>query len=200
MSVLDKANDIKRLVTMHALIQRYGYDTNRAGFIRCPFHDGDRTPSLKLYPDGWHCFGCNRGGSVIDFVMLHDGLSFHDACKHIDAMFSLGLYGSLSFSQFRAEKQEQRKRSLELAQRKSQEKADMDCRIALCKYRQWLWYTQDRNDNNVKFDLAYLDRLLDQEALLLFDPEPRIQALLTKHKNGGDFHSSIRNVPDNDCS
>lgn len=41
------------------------------GAIRCPLpgHE-DRTPSCHVYPsdDGWFCFGCNRGGGVIDLA------------------------------------------------------------------------------------------------------------------------------------
>jgi hypothetical protein len=38
--------------------------------MRCPFHAGDRDPSLVIYPPGrgWHCFGCNRGGDAVAFV------------------------------------------------------------------------------------------------------------------------------------
>ena len=38
--------------------------------MRCPFHEGDREPSLVIYPPGrgWHCFGCNRGGDAVAFV------------------------------------------------------------------------------------------------------------------------------------
>ncbi len=38
--------------------------------IRCPFHTGDREPSLVIYPPGrgWHCFGCNQGGDAVAFV------------------------------------------------------------------------------------------------------------------------------------
>jgi hypothetical protein len=47
---------------------------------RCPFHDDD-TPSLSVDPikNVWHCFGCDAGGSVIDFVMKKDGLTFREA-------------------------------------------------------------------------------------------------------------------------
>ncbi len=41
----------------------------RDGKIACPFHE-DRTPSLHVYDDperGWTCFGCGRGGTIIDF-------------------------------------------------------------------------------------------------------------------------------------
>ena len=37
------------------------------GKILCPLH-AERTPSFHVYRDGWHCFGCNRGGGVIDLA------------------------------------------------------------------------------------------------------------------------------------
>jgi hypothetical protein len=46
-----------------------GQVIGRDGKIACPFH-ADRTPSLHVYEtaeQGWACFGCDRGGTVIDF-------------------------------------------------------------------------------------------------------------------------------------
>jgi hypothetical protein len=39
--------------------------------IVCPFHAGDRDPSLVIYPPGkgWHCFGCGKGGDAVTFCM-----------------------------------------------------------------------------------------------------------------------------------
>jgi hypothetical protein len=50
---------------------------------RCPFHD-DRTPSLVITPakNLWHCLGaCQAGGSVIDWVMKAEGVSFRHAVE-----------------------------------------------------------------------------------------------------------------------
>jgi DNA primase catalytic core len=50
---------------------------------RCPFHD-DRTPSLVITPakNLWHCLGaCQTGGSVIDWVMRAEGVSFRHAVE-----------------------------------------------------------------------------------------------------------------------
>jgi DNA primase catalytic core len=49
----------------------------------CPFHE-DRSPSLVITPDKnlWHCLGaCQTGGSVIDWVMRAEGVSFRYALE-----------------------------------------------------------------------------------------------------------------------
>ena len=85
----------------------YGYEPNRAGFIACPFH-AERTPSLKLWPERWHCFGCSAGGSVIDFVGRLYGLKPLDAVGKLDADFALGL--PLGRERTRQEREEERRR------------------------------------------------------------------------------------------
>lgn len=45
-----------------------GRQVGRDGKTECPFHD-DSTPSLHAYAEpelGWCCFGCRRGGTIID--------------------------------------------------------------------------------------------------------------------------------------
>lgn len=54
---------------------------------RCPFHKGgqERTPSFKVDPDSkwYYCFGCNKSGSVIDFVMEMDNIGFSEAIRNL---------------------------------------------------------------------------------------------------------------------
>ncbi|MCQ2452239.1 MAG: DNA primase [Oscillospiraceae bacterium] len=49
-------------------------------FGLCPFH-GEKTPSFSVSPEKqiYHCFGCGKGGGVINFIMEIEGLSFMDA-------------------------------------------------------------------------------------------------------------------------
>jgi len=50
---------------------------------RCPFHE-DHTPSLIVTPakNLWHCMGaCQAGGTVIDWVMRAEGISFRHAVE-----------------------------------------------------------------------------------------------------------------------
>ena len=82
---------IRDQVTIEQILDLYGYRTKH-GFMCCPFH-GEKEPSLKVYggTKGWHCFGCELGGSVIDFVMEHENCKFADAVRAIDTALHLGL-------------------------------------------------------------------------------------------------------------
>jgi DNA primase len=50
----------------------------------CPFHK-EKTPSFTLNEDKgfYHCFGCGAHGTVFDFVMQTDGLSFPEAVERL---------------------------------------------------------------------------------------------------------------------
>jgi DNA primase len=50
----------------------------------CPFHN-EKTGSFTVNPDmkWYHCFGCGKSGSVIDFVMEMDKLSFPEAVEQL---------------------------------------------------------------------------------------------------------------------
>ena len=54
----------------------------------CPFHD-DKEPSLSVSLKNdvwlWHCFGCRKGGTLIDFLRLLEGRSFKDIYKTYSA-------------------------------------------------------------------------------------------------------------------
>lgn len=95
MNYAQAAEIIKGTVGMQDVAQLMGYQVNRGGFMVCPFH-GDKDASLKIYPgrnghSGWHCFGCGRGGSVIDFVMESEQCSFAKAVRIINDGMGLQL-------------------------------------------------------------------------------------------------------------
>lgn len=91
MNIKTAAQVIRDSVDMEQILALYGYMTKH-GFMCCPFH-GEKEPSLKVYrgSKGWHCFGCERGGSVIDFVMEHEQCNFQTAVRAIDQALRLGL-------------------------------------------------------------------------------------------------------------
>lgn len=88
------AQVVKDALSMHQVAELYGFEPNRAGFIACPFHPADNTPSLKVYRQpggGFHCHACGAGSSVIDFVMRLFDISYTQALVRLSADFGLGL-------------------------------------------------------------------------------------------------------------
>ncbi|MGH9223748.1 MAG: CHC2 zinc finger domain-containing protein, partial [Acidimicrobiales bacterium] len=77
---------IKAEVSLQRLVEARGIELRRHGADLvglCPFHD-DHEPSLVISParNLWHCMGaCGAGGSVIDWIMRTDGLSFRHALE-----------------------------------------------------------------------------------------------------------------------
>ena len=89
------AEVIKDTVSMRDVAGMLGFTPGRGGFMVCPFH-GDHDASLKIYDtngghSGWHCFGCGRGGSVIDFVMESEKCNFQMAVRIINDRMGLNL-------------------------------------------------------------------------------------------------------------
>jgi len=71
-------NDVVEVVGQYVDLKRAG--TYFKGL--CPFHQ-ERTPSFTVSPERqiYHCFGCNKGGNVYQFVMEMDGVSFPEAVR-----------------------------------------------------------------------------------------------------------------------
>lgn len=93
MTIREAAEIIKDTVSADELVRLYGYAPDRAGYIPCPFHP-EKTASCRIYQrpgKGFHCYGCHKGGSVIDWVIQHDGASFRQAVEAINSAMNLGL-------------------------------------------------------------------------------------------------------------
>ncbi len=73
-------NDITEVVSSYVALTKKGGNY----FGLCPFHN-EKTPSFSVAPDKqiYHCFGCKKGGSVINFIMEIEGLSFPDAVRFL---------------------------------------------------------------------------------------------------------------------
>jgi len=56
----------------------------------CPFH-GEKTPSFTVSEDKgiYHCFGCHAGGSVFNFLMQYDQLSFPEAVERVAKRYGI---------------------------------------------------------------------------------------------------------------
>lgn len=69
------------------VVSQYVKLTKRSGanlFGLCPFHS-EKTPSFSVSPEKqiYHCFGCGKGGGVINFIMEVENLSYPDAVRFL---------------------------------------------------------------------------------------------------------------------
>ena len=73
-------SDIVDVVGSYVQLTRKGYNL----FGLCPFHS-EKTGSFSVAPDKqiYHCFGCKKGGGVINFIMEEENLSFPDAVRFL---------------------------------------------------------------------------------------------------------------------
>jgi DNA primase catalytic core len=76
---------IRREISVQRLAEVRGIKLRRVGknlMGLCPFHQ-EKTPSLSITPgvNKWHCMGCGRGGTAIDWVMHSEGISTRHALE-----------------------------------------------------------------------------------------------------------------------
>lgn len=76
---------------MPELCEAYGMKIERGKTI-CPFH-ADSHPSMVVYDGdgGYHCYACGAHGDVIDFVRNYENINLSDACRRLNALFTLDL-------------------------------------------------------------------------------------------------------------
>lgn len=80
-------DEIKQKYSMREIVEQYGIKINRAGFCSCCFHNGDRTPSMKIYKRDYHCHACGANGDVFSFVMGIENCDFKDAFKSLGGTY-----------------------------------------------------------------------------------------------------------------
>lgn len=71
---------IKEKIDLKDYLEKDGIElkkTVQGGIGLCPFHK-EKTPSFSVFSDTqtYHCFGCQKHGSIIDYVMEREGLDF----------------------------------------------------------------------------------------------------------------------------
>ena len=168
--------EIKEKYSMRDVLDRYGLEPNRAGFLRCPFHQGDREASLKVYPHDYHCFGCGANGDIFDFIMRMEDLSFREAFLALG-----GEYESVpQFQRVRRRIQFERRRR-EKQQREAEFQAWRCLRLGqICGLLracdalegvfpplsdEWGLYHQIRQENEYKYEVLAFGAREDQEEM-----------------------------------
>ena len=73
-------SDIVDVVGSYVQLTRKGSNL----FGLCPFHS-EKTGSFSVSPDKqiYYCFGCKKGGGVVNFIMEEENLTFPDAVRFL---------------------------------------------------------------------------------------------------------------------
>ena len=76
------------------VVSRYTQLTSRGDrlWALCPFH-GEKTASFTVNPEKqlYYCFGCGKGGGVVQFVMDIERLEFKEAVEFLAEMYNMEL-------------------------------------------------------------------------------------------------------------
>lgn len=102
-------DDLRRQADIVRIIQDY-VTLKKAGanwVARCPFHK-ETKPSFSVNPakEIFYCFGCQKGGSVFNFVMEIERVTFPEAIKIVAEKSGVPLPKMVDDSRFEARKRE----------------------------------------------------------------------------------------------
>jgi DNA primase len=102
-------DDLRRQADIVRVIQDY-LTLKKAGanwVARCPFHK-ETKPSFSVNPakDIFYCFGCQKGGSVFNFVMEIERVTFPEAIKIVAEKSGVPLPKMIDDGRFEARKRE----------------------------------------------------------------------------------------------
>lgn len=156
------AEQIKQSITMQQAVENYGLEVNKRGFITCPFHGTDKTPSLRIYPEnrGFYCFACGKGGDVVKFIQHYFNIDFKAAIVRLNYDFHLGL--PIGERQTARQRAKARSKAKEQVQRRKAVQEAKEDRIN----RNWaLWDEWIRLDINSR---KYAPNIPDEELHPLF--------------------------------
>ena len=78
--------EVKAAHPLPEVAASYGLKIGRNRMARCPFHPGDRTASLKIYDDHFHCFGCGAHGDAVDFLARMEHIDFKAALQRLGGL------------------------------------------------------------------------------------------------------------------
>jgi DNA primase len=100
---LKRQADIVRVVQDYVQLKKKGANWMAC----CPFHK-EKTPSFSVSPakEIFYCFGCHKGGSVFNFVMEMERVSFPEAIKLVAEKSGVPLPKLIDDSRFEARRLE----------------------------------------------------------------------------------------------
>lgn len=132
--------EIKQEYSMSDILTHYGVHTNRSGFVPCPFHK-EKTASMRIYKDSYHCFGCGENGDIFTFIQKMDDVSFKEAFLSLGGTYEKPTYQSkLAVYRHRQQRETDRRRRVRETARKRLNNTLIDV------YRYWMNRSEPLSD------------------------------------------------------
>ncbi|HWY98878.1 MAG TPA: DNA primase [Bacteroidia bacterium] len=106
----------------------------------CPFHN-EKTPSFTVSPAKgiYKCFGCGRGGNVVNFVMEHEQMDYVNALKYLARKYKIEIVEEERTSE--QQEQDNERESL----------------MVVCSYAQKFFSEQIQTETGKAIGLSYLE-------------------------------------------
>jgi DNA primase len=190
-----EATNIVDVINDYVVLKRTGQ--SQVGL--CPFHD-DKSPSFFVTEDKqvYHCFGCEAGGDVVDFLTRLNNQSFSEVIldlarrSNIDVEFT----GNSNTEEFQRQKQldENLKEVLAIASKYYQSQLSGSAGEKVREYLDERKLTQETID---KFQLGYAPNGWDNLYQYLvadkkYSPDVCVQAGLIIKKEDGGYYDRFR--------
>lgn len=152
---------LKETHSIQSVVASYGLKVNRAGFTACPFHN-ENTPSMKIYKDSYHCFGCDASGDIFSFTQRMNHCDFKTAFMMLGGTYEKPTFESkLALRKIEQEKKKRLEEETELKAKKNR------CNKLIDEYRDRLTVAEPLSDewcectNKLQIQL-YLHEQLNQ--------------------------------------
>lgn len=157
-------DEIKQTYSMKDILSKCGLQhPNRAGFIECPFHRGDRDPSMKVYEKDYNCYGCGANGDIFTFLQEFYHISFKEAFQMLGGVYQKPSYAT-RLAVYKAQKEKEMREKQTIKLRKRKELNNMLITI----YRDWMRKSEPLSDvwcdcyNALQYQL-YLHEIINEK-------------------------------------
>lgn len=186
-------NDIGDVISEYVKLERKG-----SGFTGlCPFHN-EKTPSFSVHEGKqiFKCFGCGKGGNVVNFIMYAENLSYYQALEYLAKRAGIQIQKNVT----KADVEKDKIKNDIFAVNKVAARFFYDCLKKSPEAQRYLYDRGIKFDTVKKFGLGYApdswDSLYKHFMNSGISPEPKLletAGLITSRKEKNGYFDKFRN-------
>ena len=183
-------NDILDVVSEYVKMSKKGKDY----FGLCPFHS-EKTASFSVVPGKgiFYCFGCSAGGSVIQFIMKTESLSYFEALEFLAVKAGIKLPEETDPEY--AKKAKTKEQILDINKKAAQ--FYFDSLKESKKAKEYLTKRKIKNEVVIKYGIGYAGddwrMLSDHLKREGFSEDDMLRAGLSSRNKNGEIYDKFRN-------